>query len=284
MKNNASIILRKTAASPALRRVMRKQAEGSFLDSAKGWLSNTDKLKNLGVGAGLGLGTYALTGLIPGLKKNRALRLLLGLGAGGAGTYFGGGIRDFADLQARRFKNRFLPNKELQRQEVELAADRDALRAAEDAKNERLANVNNAIAQREQEDITDAKRPQMTYKEWLRTKPDETGLSQRQIERRAQLRADNPSTPQISPQQIAELRAALEAQRKRVEDLKLGSTGRAVRDIKENIGKGVEAAGSGINNLYQKVKGAFGATENEILDEERKLQDLELKARQLGIR
>lgn len=94
MKTNTQLVLYKAASSPRLRRVMRKQAEGSFFDSAKTWLSDPENLKNLGVGAGLGLGTYALTGLIPGLRKNKALRLLLGLGVGGAGGYFGSDIRN----------------------------------------------------------------------------------------------------------------------------------------------------------------------------------------------
>lgn len=54
------------------------------------WASkdNFNNLKNVGVGLGTGLGTYALSGLLPGAKKHRGLRLLGALGAGlGAGAY-----------------------------------------------------------------------------------------------------------------------------------------------------------------------------------------------------
>lgn len=84
---------------------MRKQAAPEWLNKAKEWASKDDyeNLKNVGVGAGsalaAGAGTYALGGLVPGLKDNRRMRLLTSLAAGGAaggaGYHYGKDIRNF---------------------------------------------------------------------------------------------------------------------------------------------------------------------------------------------
>ena len=90
------IVLYKAAAKPALRRVMTKCAEGeSFGTRVGNWLSDPENLKDLGVGAALGLGTHLVTGMIPGLRKQKGLRFLLGLGAMAGGTKWGGDIRNF---------------------------------------------------------------------------------------------------------------------------------------------------------------------------------------------
>ena len=93
-QSNAQVMLYKMATEPKLRRVLRKQADGELTDAVSQWFSNPENLKNLGVGAGLGLGSYMLTGAIPGLRKKKALRLLLSLGIGGLSGYFGTDIRN----------------------------------------------------------------------------------------------------------------------------------------------------------------------------------------------
>ena len=75
---------------------MSKKAE-SIADTINNWgqkamdwasKDNFNNLKNVGIGLGTGLGTYALSGLVPGARKHRGLRALGALGAGiGAGMY-----------------------------------------------------------------------------------------------------------------------------------------------------------------------------------------------------
>jgi hypothetical protein len=75
---------------------MSKKAE-SIADTINNWgqkamdwasKDNYSNLKNVGIGLGTGLGTYALSGLVPGARKHRGLRALGALGAGiGAGVY-----------------------------------------------------------------------------------------------------------------------------------------------------------------------------------------------------
>lgn len=62
----------------------------SVLDAIREWATadNYKNLKQVGTGLGVGLGTYALSGLIPGASKSRGARALLAGAAGlGAGMY-----------------------------------------------------------------------------------------------------------------------------------------------------------------------------------------------------
>lgn len=52
-------------------------------------------LRNLMVGAGAGLGTYALSSILPGARHNRFVRLLASLGVGVGAGYFGNEIRNW---------------------------------------------------------------------------------------------------------------------------------------------------------------------------------------------
>ena len=52
-------------------------------------------LKNLLLGAGAGLGTYALSSFLPGARQNRLARLLASLGVGLGTGYFGTDIRNW---------------------------------------------------------------------------------------------------------------------------------------------------------------------------------------------
>ena len=52
-------------------------------------------LRNLMVGAGAGLGTYALSSILPGARHNRFDRLLASLGVGVGAGYFGNEIRNW---------------------------------------------------------------------------------------------------------------------------------------------------------------------------------------------
>lgn len=82
---------------------MVKRAGGSAWDAFTEKLKDPEFLKNIGMGLGAagltGLGTYALSGLIPGAKKERGLRLLAsilaGTGVGSAVSYYGKDIRDY---------------------------------------------------------------------------------------------------------------------------------------------------------------------------------------------
>lgn len=73
---------------------MRKTAAGeqapTVWDAIREWATadNYKNLKRVGTGLGVGLGTYALSGLLPGARKNRGARALLAGAAGlGAGLY-----------------------------------------------------------------------------------------------------------------------------------------------------------------------------------------------------
>ena len=96
-----------------------KEKYQPLIDDAKAWGNDKinwglDKLKQLNsantginaasIGAGglTAMGTYGLTGLIPGLKKSLGLRLLLSAMTGGiAGTYAKGGLTGAAIDKAR---------------------------------------------------------------------------------------------------------------------------------------------------------------------------------------
>lgn len=52
-------------------------------------------LKNVLLGAGAGLGTYALSSFLPGARHNRFARLLASLGVGVGAGYFGNEIRNW---------------------------------------------------------------------------------------------------------------------------------------------------------------------------------------------
>lgn len=80
--------------------VMRKTATGeqtpngaqapTIWDTIREWATadNYKNLKRVGTGLGVGLGTYALSGLLPGARKDRGARALLAGAAGlGAGLY-----------------------------------------------------------------------------------------------------------------------------------------------------------------------------------------------------
>lgn len=73
--------LRKTAAGEQAPTVWDKIREWATADNYK-------NLKRVGTGLGVGLGTYALSGLLPGVRKERGARALLAGAAGlGAGLY-----------------------------------------------------------------------------------------------------------------------------------------------------------------------------------------------------
>lgn len=67
-----------------------QSATPSIWDAIREWATadNYKNLKQVGTGLGVGLGTYALSGLIPGASKSRGARALLAGAAGiGAGMY-----------------------------------------------------------------------------------------------------------------------------------------------------------------------------------------------------
>lgn len=73
--------MRKTAAGEQAPTVWDKIQEWATADNYK-------NLKRVGTGLGVGLGTYALSGLLPGVRKERGARALLAGAAGlGAGLY-----------------------------------------------------------------------------------------------------------------------------------------------------------------------------------------------------
>lgn len=59
-------------------------------------------LRNLMVGAGAGLGTYALSSILPGARHNRFVRLLASLGVGVGAGYFGNEIRNWFSNRSGR--------------------------------------------------------------------------------------------------------------------------------------------------------------------------------------
>ena len=61
------------------------------------WAKTNANAASIGAGGLTAMGTYGLTGLVPGLKKSQGLRLLLSAMTGGiAGAYTSGGINDMA--------------------------------------------------------------------------------------------------------------------------------------------------------------------------------------------
>ena len=84
---------------------MRKTAAGeqapTIWDKIQEWATadNYKNLKRVGTGLGVGLGTYALSGLLPGARKERGARALLagaaGLGAGLYGDKLVNGIQSY---------------------------------------------------------------------------------------------------------------------------------------------------------------------------------------------
>lgn len=52
-------------------------------------------IKNILLGTGAGLGTYALSSFLPGARQNRLARLLASLGVGLGTGYFGTDIRNW---------------------------------------------------------------------------------------------------------------------------------------------------------------------------------------------
>lgn len=52
-------------------------------------------IKNILIGTGVGLGTYALSSFLPGARHNRLARLLASLGVGLGTGYFGTDIRNW---------------------------------------------------------------------------------------------------------------------------------------------------------------------------------------------
>lgn len=59
-------------------------------------------LKNVLLGAGAGLGTYALSSFLPGARQNRLARLLASLGVGLGTGYFGTDIRNWFSNRSGR--------------------------------------------------------------------------------------------------------------------------------------------------------------------------------------
>ena len=103
---NAQYVLNKIATNAAYRRAFVKFAEEEAAAAAepsrwdkvkawgqKQWDANKGNLGSLGLGAVAGAGTYGLSGLIPGVKKQQALRLLLGLMAGAGTAAYGNEIQ-----------------------------------------------------------------------------------------------------------------------------------------------------------------------------------------------
>lgn len=84
--------MRKTAAGEQAPTVWDKILEWATADNYK-------NLKRVGTGLGVGLGTYALSGLLPGVRKERGARALLagaaGLGAGLYGDKLVNGIQSY---------------------------------------------------------------------------------------------------------------------------------------------------------------------------------------------
>ena len=72
-------------------------------------------LKNVLLGAGAGLGTYALSSFLPGARQNRLARLLASLGVGLGTGYFGTDIRNwFSDRFGKKSLDPAVSNAEAQ--------------------------------------------------------------------------------------------------------------------------------------------------------------------------
>lgn len=89
--------LGKTAAAGGF----RPKAYADLMDGLKqqmrvaNWDATNYRAASIGTGGAAALGTYGLSGLVPGLKNSTGLRLLVAAIAGGlAGNYAAGGIAD----------------------------------------------------------------------------------------------------------------------------------------------------------------------------------------------
>ena len=132
--------MRKAARLEALRnfataKAMNKKADfkdflSKAVDSAKNWWSDDANKAGLATGALGALGTYGLTGLIPGLKRNTALRLALS-GAGGYAGLKGGQAAWNTALSrgnaAGQAKQKTIDDEELKNRESEWKAERTRL-------------------------------------------------------------------------------------------------------------------------------------------------------------
>lgn len=74
---------------------MDKQAYFKMMGLDKQAAMDPQTLKNVLLGAGAGLGTYALSSFLPGARQNRLARLLASLGVGLGTGYFGTDIRNW---------------------------------------------------------------------------------------------------------------------------------------------------------------------------------------------
>jgi hypothetical protein len=74
---------------------MDKQAYFKMMGLDKQAAVDPQILKNVLLGAGAGLGTYALSSFLPGARQNRLARLLASLGVGLGTGYFGTDIRNW---------------------------------------------------------------------------------------------------------------------------------------------------------------------------------------------
>ena len=74
---------------------MDKQAYFKMMGLDKQAAIDPQTLKNVLLGAGAGLGTYALSSFLPGARQNRLARLLASLGVGLGTGYFGNEIRNW---------------------------------------------------------------------------------------------------------------------------------------------------------------------------------------------
>lgn len=109
------VALRKTAAGEQAPTVWDKIQEWATADNYK-------NLKRVGTGLGVGLGTYALSGLLPGVRKERGARALLagaaGLGAGLYGDKLVNGIQSYFNRSTSPIQKQ----KQKQKQEQPAAA------------------------------------------------------------------------------------------------------------------------------------------------------------------
>ena len=85
----------------AMRKIAAGEQAPTVWDKIREWATadNYKNLKRVGTGLGVGLGTYALSGLLPGARKERGARALLagaaGLGAGLYGDKLVNGIQSY---------------------------------------------------------------------------------------------------------------------------------------------------------------------------------------------
>ena len=125
-------------------------------DAAAKYLSDPENIKDLAIGLGTGIGTYALTGLTP-LKKSKAARILAALTAGGGAAYFGKDIRGIGNQAVAGVKSLITNPKQLTRaeQRAAVAAASEKERAVE------LKQLQDQVTQ----ETTDIKEDFLDYKE-----------------------------------------------------------------------------------------------------------------------